>query len=277
MDLALTRFVLDATVKASKVLNEDSELRKRWQEISENLADYPRAAGPSGEVWVDVRNAPPEWVYNIPVTLAPVFPGEQTGIGIGEEHQQIARRTAEMIRLEGGNDIVFQPLVRARLGMLDLEWFKRQVRYCTLPNGVVQDRARQINGRYKDTTDFDFMMRMGIWTENLSLPVVLNECMMQSYSGTINLFPNTENLGPARFQNLRAVGAFLVSAVWDGKKVSNVTIASERGAQCRIAFPGPSAAATVTRLSDSKGVEAHPGSGGITFDTEPGGRYRLTI
>jgi hypothetical protein len=26
-----------------------------------------------------------------------------------------------MVRLEGGNDLVWQPLVRARLGMLDLE------------------------------------------------------------------------------------------------------------------------------------------------------------
>jgi hypothetical protein len=28
------------------------------------------------------------------------------------------------VRLEGGNDLVWQPLVRARLGMLDLNWFK---------------------------------------------------------------------------------------------------------------------------------------------------------
>ena len=73
------------------------------------------------------------------------------------------------------------------------------------------------------------MMRMGIWTENLSLPVVLNECMLQSYAGVIRLFPNTHNLGPARFSNLRAVGAFLVSAAWDGTQVSGVEILSERG------------------------------------------------
>ena len=91
--------------------------------------------------------------------------------------------------------------------MLDLEWFKREVRYCSLTNGVANDRVRQIGGRYEDATDFDFMMRMGIWTENLALPAVLNECMMQSYAGVIHLFPNTRNLGPARFENLRAAGS----------------------------------------------------------------------
>ncbi len=72
--------------------------------------------------------------------------------------------------------------------MLDLGWFKREVRYCLLPNGVASDRVRQINGRYCDDVDFDFMMRMGIWTENPSSPAVLNECLLQSYTGTIRLF-----------------------------------------------------------------------------------------
>jgi alpha-L-fucosidase 2 len=277
MDLALTRFVLSATAKAAEILGRDAGERNSWMEIRDNLADYPRTKGPSGEVWVDVRNAPAEWVYNIPTTLAPVFPGEQAGIGTGEEHRQIARRTAETIRLEGGNDIVFQPLIRARLGMLDVNWFKREVRYCTLPNGVVQDRARQINGRYTDATDFDFMMRMGIWTENLSLPVVLNECMMQSYTGTIHLFPNTKNLGAARFQNLRAAGAFLVSAVWNGNKISNATILSERGAECRISVASLSGNVSVTRLSDGKPVELDNDGETIRFHTVSGERYRLAV
>ncbi len=70
--------------------------------------------------------------------------------------------------------------------MLDLGWFKREVRYCLKPNGVANDR-RQVAGRYKDSSDF--MMDMGVWTENLSLPAVLNECLVQSYSGTIACFP----------------------------------------------------------------------------------------
>ena len=274
MDLALIDFLLEAIVKASEILNVDHEQRSVWSRIRSNLAPYPRASSSNGEVWVDVLHAPAGWVYNIPVTLAPVFPGERVGLGSSEEIET-ARRTAETIRLEGGNDIVYQPLIRARLGMLDLKWFKQEVRCCLMPNGIVQDRVRQVGGRYKDSTDFDFMMRMGVWTENLSLPSVLNECLLQSYSGTLRLFPNTINLGPARFQNLRAAGAFLVSAAWDEKTVSPIEVLSEQGATARMVNPWGTAKIQVTSLGDQKAVPVRYSKDIFEFATRPGERYRV--
>ena len=237
IDLALTEFLLDAVLEGSRILDVDAGLRERWREVRSNLAPYPEAEGPFGRVWLDVRDAPLEHVYNVPVTLAPVFPGEQVGLGSAPGTLELARRTARTVRLEGGNDLVWQPLLRARLGMLDLEWFKREVRYSMTPLGIANDRARQTDGRYHDDTDFDFMMRMGVWTENLSLPAVLNECLLQSYSGVIRLFPNPHNLGKARFRNLRAAGAFLVTASWDGQAAAEVAVTSEKGAVVRMVNP----------------------------------------
>ncbi|MCC7498734.1 MAG: hypothetical protein IT160_14225 [Bryobacterales bacterium] len=270
IDLALTRFVLDAVIEASTILETGLQLRDRWKEIRDNLAPWPIVDGPHGRVWLDVPGAPAEHVYNVPVTAAPVFPAEQVGIDRGREHLEIARRTARTIRLEGGNDIVWQPLLRARLAMLDLEWFKREVRYSMLPNGVVNDRVRQVGGRYHDSTNFDFMMRMGIWTENLSLPVVLNECMLQSYAGVLRLFPNTCNLGRARFRDLRAVGAFLVSSSWDGRQVGPVDLFSEMGTRVRLVNPWPGNVVLVNR---SRAISR---AGMIEFDTQPGERYHIT-
>lgn len=206
----------------------------------------------------------------MPVTSAPVFPAEQIGLDRGQEHLEIAKRTTRTLPLEGGNDVVWQPLLRARLAMLDLEWFKREVRYCTMPNGIVNDRVRQIGGRYHDTTNFDFMLRMGVWTENFSLPMVINECMLQSYAGVLRLFPNTCNLGKARFRDLRAVGAFLVSASWDGRNVGPVELLSEKGTRVRLvnSWPGATISVNGTRAA-SKGSL-------IEFDTRPGERYRTT-
>jgi len=275
MDLALTEFVLDAVVEASRILGVDEGERTRWAEVRTSLAPYPQIQGAAGVVWADVVDAPPEYVYNVPVTLAPVFPGEQVGIGRREAQLAIARRTAETVRLEGGNDLVYQPLIRARLGTLDLKWFKDQIRYCLLPNGTAGDRVRQVDGRYTDFTDFDFMMRMGVWTENLSLPAVLNECLMQSYTGTLRLFPNTQHLGRARFQNLRAVGAFLVSATYDGKTVSAVVVHSERGAPVSFESPWREALVRVTRLRDGQSVSARQKGSLVLFPTQPGERYRI--
>ena len=275
MDLALIDFLLEATVRASEILSGDAAERKHWAEIRANLATYPSATGEEGEVWLDVPHAPLGWIYNIPVTLAPVFPGERAGLHSDAKTLELARRTAQTIRLEGGNDIVYQPLIRARLGMLDLNWFKQEVRYCLMPDGIVQDRVRQVGGRYKDSTDFDFMMRMGIWTENFSLPAVLNECMLQSYSGTLRIFPNTQNLGPARFRNLRAAGAFLVSAAWDGKTVSHVEILSERGAIARIVNPWANAELQVKAVEGEAQVSFSDVGNTIEFPTRAGERYRI--
>ena len=275
MDLALVEFLLDAILDASRILHVDEDERRRWSEVRHNLAAYPKIQGPYGEVWLDVLDAPPEHVYNIPVTLAPVFPGEQVGIGRNGAQLEIARRTAHTIRLEGGNDLVFQPLIRARLEMLDLEWFKNEVRYCTLPNGIANDRVRQIDGRYDDNTDFDFMMRMGVWTENLSLPAVLNECMLQSFTGVIRLFPNTQGLGRARFQDLRAVGAFLVSAAYDGRAVSQVTLLSEKGATAKLANPWAESQLKVTRAKDGQPVVITVQGEVAQFPTQAGERYRI--
>jgi hypothetical protein len=262
-------------VEASTVLQQDADERSRWTEIRANLVSYHRAHGPFGEVWLDVADGPLEWVFNTPNTGVPVFPGEQVGIGSSPDQLDTARRTVETIRLEGGNDLVFQPLIRARLGILNLDWFKEQVRYCLMPNGVANDRVRQVGGRYSDQTDFDFMMRMAVWVENFSLPAVLNECMLQSYDGVIRLFPNTHQLGPARFHNLRAVGAFLVSASWDGEKVSSLLLLSEKGCPVRLVSPWNGAAARITRVQDGAEISSRREGEILLFGTEPGERYRI--
>lgn len=275
LDLALTEFLLDAVIEASSILNTDVQERSRWEEVRENLASYPKANGPNGEIWVDVLNAPADHIYNVPLTLAPVFPAEQVGLGKGEDQLEIARRTARTVRLEGGNDLVFQPLIRARLGILNLRWFKRQVEYCLLPNGAAGDRVRQAGGRYNDSTDFDFMMHMGVWTENLALPAVLNECLIQSYTGTIRLFPNRSRLGRARFENLRAVGAFLVSASWDGRRVYDVSLVSEKGKAVRLANPWRLQQAHIIRLRDGENIPVQDENGIFVFNTHPGESYRI--
>ena len=275
IDLALTAFLLDAVLAGSRTLGADAGSRERWQEVRGNLASYPAADGAFGRVWLDVRDAPLDHVYNVPVTLAPVFPGEQVGLGSASGVLDVARRTARTVRLEGGNDLVWQPLARARLAMLDLDWFKREVRYSMTPLGVANDRVRQASGRYSDDTDYDFMMRMGVWTENLSLPAVINECLLQSYSGVIRLFPNTNRLGKAGFRDLRAAGAFLVSASWDGKAVADVTLKSEKGATARVANPWGSAKVEVRAMPAGPAISAVQRQGLLEFPTKSGETYTL--
>jgi hypothetical protein len=241
MDLTLTRFIFNAFQQATADLGIQEEEKKLITDIEKILAnfpDYPTAITPRGrEVFVAVPEEHSQVVYNVANALATVFPGEDHGLHSDEEVFRILENTFYNRQNEGGNDLVLYNLQAARIGMLDLERFKRQVNYCLMPNGTASDRVMQVHGRYNDQSNYGFMDRMGIWFENFALPVVINECLMQSYNGTIRLFPNWPMDKDASFSQLRAAGAFLVSAVLKDGEVSGIEIHSEKGSKLRIILP----------------------------------------
>jgi len=236
-DLTLTRFVFNAFIESCRILRyekNEKELLSDIREILGHYPDYPTATSNLGKVFVSVEGEDPEVVYNVPASLMTVFPGEHHGLHSPPDIFGVAANTYRNQQNEGGNDIVFLNLQAARLGFLDLDRFKRQIDYCLLPNGTCVDKVLQIHGRYTNNTPFDFMERMGIWFENFALPVVINECMLQSYTGELRFFPNWPEDRKAEFRSLRAVGAFLVSASWRNGAVEWIEVLSEAGGDLRI-------------------------------------------
>ncbi|SED07822.1 glycoside hydrolase N-terminal domain-containing protein [Paenibacillus sp. GP183] len=237
VDLTLAKFVFKAYLSACRILGfelEEKETIEAVEYILRHYPDYPTANSEKyGEVLVCVEGEDPQIVYNTPNSLMTVFPGEEHGIHSVEE-RELLRNTYMNHLNEGGNELVFYSLQGARLGLLDLQKFKRQIHYCMLPNGTCTDKLLQSGGRYHDATDFNFMGRMGIWFENFALPAVINECLMQSYNGQIRLFPNWPKGQKASFSNLRAVGGFLISAAYDGENVEWVELFSEAGGRLRM-------------------------------------------
>jgi alpha-L-fucosidase 2 len=185
-----------------------------------------------------------------PHPAMPVFLGEELGLHSAPGNYAVAANSYRNMRIEGGNELVFGNLQGVRLGLLDLERFKRQIRYCELPNGTCTDMVLQVHGRYSDTLDYDFMARMGIWFENFALPVVINECLLQSYSGALRFFPNWPADRRAEFRTLRAVGAFLVSAAFDRGQVQWIEIVSEAGAPLRVIVPWADGACCVSAAGE---------------------------
>ncbi|MCL5270441.1 MAG: hypothetical protein M1457_07815 [bacterium] len=246
VDLTLTRFVFKAYLEACRALAIEEREAALMEDVREILTHYPEyltAESPRGTVFLDAAASNPETVYNTPNPMMAVFPGEEIGLHSPKDVYQIAANTWLNHRNEGGNELVFQNLQGARLGVLNLEKFKRQVNYCALPNGTCADLVLQVGGRYSEGGNFAFMADMGIWVENFSLPAVIDECLMQSYAGEIRLFPNwTKANGNARFQRLRAVGAFLVSAAYKEGKVAWARIDSEAGSTLTLVNPWPRAA-----------------------------------
>lgn len=242
-DLSLTKFVFKAFIETAKILEIEKSEKALLDDIKLILSrfpDYPTAVSAKfGKVLVSVPEEHDQVVYNVPLSLFTVFPGEDHGLHSDGETMNLLKNTFYNQQNEGGNDLVFINLQAARIGMLDLERFKRQVNYSLMPNGTVSDRVMQVHGRYSDNTNYGFMDKMGVWFENFGLPVVVNECLMQSYNGTIRLFPNWPLEKDAEFQDLRAVGAFLISAKLKNGKVEEIKVTSEAGGVLNMKLPWP--------------------------------------
>jgi len=240
-DLSLTKFVFKAFIEASKVLKiekQEKDLLDNVKLILSRFPEYPTSFSEKyGKVFVSVPEEHDQVVYNVPNALFTAFPGEDHGLHSDAETMTILKNTFYNQQNEGGNDLVFINLQAARIGMLDLERFKRHVNYSLLPNGTASDRVMHVHGRYNDTTPYGYMDKMGVWFENFGLPVVVNECLMQSYNRTIRLFPNWPMNEDAEFQNLRAVGAFLVSARLQNGKVEEIKVISEAGSVLKMNLP----------------------------------------
>lgn len=94
------------------------------------------------------------------------------------------------------------------------------------PNGAISAMAPSRYGR------------TGAWTETLGVMGVINEMLLSSRSdGVIELFPHWPKKRAAKFEKLRAAGAFLISA----QKIPggvDVYLFSERGGNCRLEYCG---------------------------------------
>lgn len=273
VDLTLIKFVFGAFAEACAILGREAGERDLLDAVAGILAGLPpyaTAPTASGEVFLAVPGESPETVYNVPANLMTVFPGEEHGLHSPPEEFALAANSYRHHRTEGGNELVFLNLLGARLGLLDLERFKRQIGYCLLPNGTCADMALQVHGRYNDATPFDFMAAMGIWFENFALPAVINECLLQSYRGPVRLFPNWPLDRAAAFRTLRANGAFLVSASCADGAVQHLEVLSEAGGPLRILVPWEMGA----RVSTADG-ERQVGGGEQTIPTRPGETLRF--
>ena len=263
LSLGLLRCFLEGLLEISAGLGRDTSRRAKWGHILEHLSGLPLAEGdgrrlPCGaERGVNSRK--------IGVTRLTFHGSVWPASIVGHDHlpeyfkilKEEAAKWGEEIWVRDGNSFDTVPPGAARLGldpMHILKMMRAKIEAHALPNlWIVQSGG-------------------GIETCG-GITAGINEMLLQSYEGVLRLFPCWPANQNARFVNLRAWGAFLVSAELRDGVVQSVRILSEKGGACRISNPWPGSEARLVRhgqIAELLGGET------LEFATGPMEEIKLT-
>ncbi len=236
VELAALKNTIKHLIQFSEDLGRDEDKRADWIDIYEHLGDQPTtlvngksvlALGEkqqSGGNWVDLPSPIPGDGNAIP--LDAMVPGNVYNYFSSPEDLQIVRDTISVFSDRGAwgqiNNFprLFQEAVKSRY---DIDTVVTK-----LVNVI--DSQMAANLRINDNTH-------GI--EKSGATEAINSMMLASEDGITKVFPNWYTDKDAKFANLRARGAFTVSAEFDGaaQEAKNVVITSEKGKTMTLVTP----------------------------------------
>jgi alpha-L-fucosidase 2 len=252
MDISLIRNLMNACVSASEILGVDEEMRTGWRRIAMNLRDYPTAETAEGKVYTAYEGSTSS--YHFPLAAMMVFPGDDIGLHSPQAQIEIARRTVAPMTYSGDEQLL-KAMIRARLGVDDLDTFENQLKTTTRPNGTLSYAGQWF-----------------FWVHGAGNSIWLNENLLQSYDGRIHVAPVKLKTG-AWLYNLRTVGAFLVSAeIRSGGRIAYITITSEAGKTCNIEKPW-TGNLRIRELPSMDEISFDNHRGVVAFQTKKGAVY----
>lgn len=282
IDLAFAKMLLQIAATASRVLGVDEEQRNHWEHIAANLRRYATAVVdgqqfapidykieskalytsrnfPCGEVLVAYEGYP-VIEYNLSPWTMPIFPAGDIGLHSPSHERELALRTLQITPYYLWDDLVMLTMAWVRLGYNQLDVFEQHTRSIVHANGC------QTYPRYNWASKYIFMHFFG-W------PVVVNECLVQSYTGHIRVAP-VKLQHTARFARLRTEGAFLISGEiqCDGR-VSYLAITSEAGCPCTMMRPWDGPVRVRSLASMVNDIPVCEDEGVFTFPTTTGATY----
>ncbi len=239
------RFALFAALETAQVLDIDHDLQKIWCDRIERLAGMKPLFSKvrhavdnwdsvSGELAEGVRKERIPWPEIIK-GRGNLFPPEFLGFdgNIRSQDKEIMPDYADPDFCTSRWYVGKMPLywmmeLRNRVFMPERDWkyVRNILAKWRTPNGLLCAMATSMYGY------------AGAWTETTGIIAPLQECLLESWDGEIKVFPAAPlDWGDIRFEDLRAEGAFLVTAERKHSKTVYVKITAERGGRLCLSNP----------------------------------------
>ncbi len=254
--LGLVKLLFKGVYDMARELGLNEEKYPLWEDINNNLSDFPTFIM-KGKKCFRYSDFGIRWRDENTVGLQHIYPASQIGFESGDKLLKIARNTYFINdrRLDDNGSNSYLP-AGARIGVdpqFIIEGIRQNIKEFALPNRLFRHHGGGI--------------------EHLTtVPATINEMLMQSYEGIIRLFPCWDKKSDASFENLRADGAFLVSAQLKGEKVCALTIKSLMGRKCVVQCDGIK---SVINKADNKKIAFDVVGNVVSFETDKDAEYIL--
>ena len=254
--LGLVKMMFNGVYDMAKELGLNPEKYDLWEDIIENLSDFPTFIK-KGKKCFRYSKFGIRWRNDNTVGLQHIYPASQIGLSSDEKLLKIARNTYFINdrRLDDNGSNSYLP-AGARIGVdpdFLIEGIHQNIKEFALPNRLFRHHGGGI--------------------EHLTtIPATINEMLMQSHQGVIRIFPCWNKKSDALFKNLRADGAFLVSAELKEERVISLKIKSLKGRNCTVQCPDIK---SVLRKSDNAQIPCNRTGDTVSFETRAEEEYIL--
>ena len=254
--MGLVKLLFKGVYDMSKELGLNSEKYALWEDVIDNFSDFPTFIK-KGKKCFRYSRFGIRWRNENTVGLQHIYPASQIGFNSGDKLLKIARSTYFINdrRLDDNGSNSYLP-AGARIGVdpdFLIEGIHQNIREFALPNRLF----RHHGGGVEHLT---------------TIPATVNEMLLQSFEGAIRLFPCWKKTEDASFENLRADGAFLVSAELKNEKVSSLIIKSLKGRKCTVECEGIK---SVISKADNKEIPFERKGNAVLFETQTNAEYIL--
>jgi len=266
-DLALIRFLGEALLEAAAVLEIEGDEVDGWRETMQKLAPYPQ--GGEG-LWVTSRDSLWE-SHRHHSHLMAIHPLGVLNTEQGDEQRSLIARSLNHWVWRGtgawtGWAFPWASLIASRAGQQNLAYdmLRRYADAFIMPNTMhVNGDPRQFGHARAAYTPMTL-------EAGLTYAAAIMEMLLQSWGGVIRLFPTVpDRWHETSFEDLRAEGAFIVSARLSDDEVVYARIVSEVGGICRMRNPWPGQTAIVRGAAGDLRLEGET----VEWETEAGAEY----
>jgi alpha-L-fucosidase 2 len=257
LSLGLVRTLFNNVLTMSVELGADAKRRAKWMDILDKLSPFPLQERDNKTVFRYKEKGTPWWDGNT-LGIQHIFPAGAIGLDSDPKLLDISRNTIdEMQRWDDYNGFS--------------SWYTACARIGYNPKTILSKLHAECD---KHSFSNLLLYYGGGGIESCGGFLAINEMLLQSHEGVIRLFPDWPMDQDARFGDLRAVGAFLVSAELKNGVVAGVKLVSEKDRLCTVQNPWPGKSVRIVRNGSVSGEIASTGDR-FTFKTTPGEKIIL--